>query len=227
MTEDMLDEYTRYLSSLDDGDSRTRAQLDVLCSDMQAFKAANPKCCLEDFIRWHSPKDWIEEEECLSERMQLPDNTWVKDDYVEALKLIKSTELLFVQYSSLLNKLTIGESDDSLVEAPNPEELYKFIIALIEDATSKRDEDRIVISRGVPIFGASNGTLGNAVRRMLERQDVKNGLLPSPSRKQYTIRWSVPRPTANSRVVPQRLFASIEQDEFRLCGAFTEDTVYT
>ncbi|VDK45624.1 unnamed protein product [Cylicostephanus goldi] len=66
MTEDMLDEYTRYLSSLDDGDSRIRAQLDVLCSDMQAFKAANPKCCLEDFIRWHSPKDWSEEEGTLA-----------------------------------------------------------------------------------------------------------------------------------------------------------------
>ncbi|VDP09787.1 unnamed protein product [Heligmosomoides polygyrus] len=78
MTEDMVDEYANYLSSLSDGEARVRAQLDVLYSDMQAFKAANPMCCLEDFIRWHSPKDWIEEEECLSERMQLPDNTWVK-----------------------------------------------------------------------------------------------------------------------------------------------------
>lgn len=38
MTEDMVDEYARYLSSLDDGDARVQAQLDVLCSDMQAFK---------------------------------------------------------------------------------------------------------------------------------------------------------------------------------------------
>ncbi|RCN30828.1 hypothetical protein ANCCAN_23401 [Ancylostoma caninum] len=333
MTEDMVDEYARYLSSLDDGDARVQAQLDVLCSDMQAFKAANPKCCLEDFIRWHSPKDWIEEEECLSERMQLPDNTWVKcwneampvpvinqarlfneskiaeeilsllenatvqqmvdflrpviftsavqqitekakcignlldgeqlarsvhranrsglrqeflllamindsdlnaqlmfyrDDYVDALKQLKSAELLFVQYTSLLNKLSFATSDDSVIEEPNADELYKFIICLIEDATTKREAvDRNVISRGVPIFGASSGALGNAVRRMLERQDVTNGRLPPPTRKQYTLRWSVPRPTANSRVVPQRMFASIEQEEFRLCGAFTEDTVYT
>ncbi|KHJ96506.1 hypothetical protein OESDEN_03530 [Oesophagostomum dentatum] len=118
-------------------------------------------------------------------------------------------------------------SDDSLIDPPSPEELYKFIISLIEDAKAKREDDRNVISCGVPIFGAASGTLGNAVRRMLERQDVTHGRLPPPSRKQYTIRWSVPRPTENSRVVPQRLFASIEQDEFRLCGAFTEDTVYT
>lgn len=38
MTEDMIDEHTSYLSSLDDADSRTRAQLDILLSDMQAFK---------------------------------------------------------------------------------------------------------------------------------------------------------------------------------------------
>ncbi|XP_009599597.1 uncharacterized protein LOC107789087 [Nicotiana tabacum] len=31
-----------------------------LLSDMQAFKAANPGCILEDFIRWHSPPDWME-----------------------------------------------------------------------------------------------------------------------------------------------------------------------
>jgi hypothetical protein len=27
---------------------------------MSAFKAANPGCVLEDFVRWHSPRDWIE-----------------------------------------------------------------------------------------------------------------------------------------------------------------------
>ncbi|KEH33845.1 rab3 GTPase-activating protein catalytic subunit isoform X2 [Medicago truncatula] len=31
-----------------------------LLSDMQAFKAANPGCILEDFVRWYSPPDWTE-----------------------------------------------------------------------------------------------------------------------------------------------------------------------
>lgn len=30
---------------------------------MQAFKAANPGCVLEDFVRWYSPADWIEQSE--------------------------------------------------------------------------------------------------------------------------------------------------------------------
>lgn len=39
---------------------RRRMQGEVLSSDMAAFKAANPGCCLEDFIRWHSPRDWVQ-----------------------------------------------------------------------------------------------------------------------------------------------------------------------
>lgn len=30
--------------------------------DMSAFKAANPDAVFEDFIRWHSPKDWEEDD---------------------------------------------------------------------------------------------------------------------------------------------------------------------
>lgn len=31
----------------------------MLKSDMMAFKAANPHAIFEDFVRWHSPRDWI------------------------------------------------------------------------------------------------------------------------------------------------------------------------
>ncbi|KAE8726875.1 hypothetical protein F3Y22_tig00005974pilonHSYRG00325 [Hibiscus syriacus] len=56
-----------------------------LLSDMQGFKAANPGCVLEDFVRWHSPPDWIETEASndvtgrrgqLSSRMQKEGNLW-------------------------------------------------------------------------------------------------------------------------------------------------------
>lgn len=33
-----------------------------LLSDMESFKAANPNGKIEDFIRWYSPRDWIEGE---------------------------------------------------------------------------------------------------------------------------------------------------------------------
>ncbi|GJT66296.1 Rab3 GTPase-activating protein catalytic subunit [Tanacetum coccineum] len=31
-----------------------------LLSDMKVFKGANPGCILVDFVRWHSPADWME-----------------------------------------------------------------------------------------------------------------------------------------------------------------------
>lgn len=34
-----------------------------LLSDMESFKAANPNGTIEDFIRWYSPRDWIENDE--------------------------------------------------------------------------------------------------------------------------------------------------------------------
>jgi hypothetical protein len=48
-------------------------------ADMKAFKAANPGCILEDFIRWHSPRDL--EADCiggwkLSSRMTQSQNLW-------------------------------------------------------------------------------------------------------------------------------------------------------
>ncbi len=53
------------------------------------FQAANPSGTIEDFVRWYSPRDWIEIEDIdnegnmkrhysLSPRMQLPDNLWIE-----------------------------------------------------------------------------------------------------------------------------------------------------
>ena len=53
----------------------------MLLSDMQAFKAANPGCDFEDFIRWHSPKDLVEKEDGafeLSHRMSSKDSMWMQ-----------------------------------------------------------------------------------------------------------------------------------------------------
>ncbi|CEF59389.1 Rab3 GTPase-activating protein catalytic subunit [Strongyloides ratti] len=59
---------------------RIKRQIIVLKSDMSAFKAANPGCCFEDFVRWHSPNDWTLDEESgtytLSQRMTDTDNIW-------------------------------------------------------------------------------------------------------------------------------------------------------
>lgn len=90
-TEDQLEEDTDVLLQLgsDAQGSELRAKMmsASLLSDMESFKAANPGSILEDFIRWYSPRDWIEEDETdewgqkkghLSSRMLISDNTWVQ-----------------------------------------------------------------------------------------------------------------------------------------------------
>ncbi|CAF1582326.1 unnamed protein product [Adineta ricciae] len=93
MTEDMLDEQTTVLTNLGSSEEatllRAKMQSRSLLSDMESFKAANPLGTMEDFVRWYSPRDWVETEEvendgniqkryALSLRMQLPDNLWTE-----------------------------------------------------------------------------------------------------------------------------------------------------
>lgn len=90
-TEDQLEEDAQVLIQLgsDAEGSQLRAKImsASLLSDMESFKAANPGAIIEDFIRWYSPRDWIEEEELdkygqkkgkLSARMTLSGNTWLE-----------------------------------------------------------------------------------------------------------------------------------------------------
>ncbi|KAL2081252.1 hypothetical protein ACEWY4_023105 [Coilia grayii] len=101
MTEDTLEEQSEVLAKLgtsaEGAHLRARMQSACLLSDMESFKAANPGCCLEDFVRWYSPRDYVEEEVTdeagqavvkgdLSARMKIPGNMWV-----EAWETAKST----------------------------------------------------------------------------------------------------------------------------------------
>lgn len=49
-----------------------------LLSDMESFKAANPNGKLEDFIRWYSPRDWIEEDNAKTGGKQNTNRTYTK-----------------------------------------------------------------------------------------------------------------------------------------------------
>ncbi|XP_067300747.1 rab3 GTPase-activating protein catalytic subunit isoform X1 [Pseudorasbora parva] len=93
MTEDLLEEQSEVLAKLgtsaEGAHLRARMQSACLLSDMESFKAANPGCSLEDFVRWYSPRDYVEEEVSdetgqmvirgdLSARMKIPGNMWVE-----------------------------------------------------------------------------------------------------------------------------------------------------
>ncbi|GMP54477.1 hypothetical protein CsSME_00019641 [Camellia sinensis var. sinensis] len=59
MTEDMHEERLNALEALGSSfNFSAQLERDILFSDMSAFKVANPAAVFEDFIRWHSPRDW-------------------------------------------------------------------------------------------------------------------------------------------------------------------------
>ncbi|XP_052185532.1 uncharacterized protein LOC127797071 isoform X2 [Diospyros lotus] len=80
MTEDMHEERLHAVEDLGDSfNFSAQLERDILSSDMSAFKAANPDAVFEDFIRWHSPRDW--EKDDLGEIREVP-----KKDAMEGLK---------------------------------------------------------------------------------------------------------------------------------------------
>lgn len=60
-TEDELENDADVMLKLGPGsDLSSQMMSAALQSDMESFKAANPRAKIEDFIRWYSPRDWIE-----------------------------------------------------------------------------------------------------------------------------------------------------------------------
>ena len=61
-----------------------------------------------------------------------------------------------------------------------------------------------------------------------EKKNDSDKLLPleKPFRREYILRSSVPRPAPYSRQSPQRLYCLMSNIEFRMAGAFTEDTMF-
>uniref|UniRef100_A0A0D9WZC6 Rab3GAP catalytic subunit conserved domain-containing protein n=2 Tax=Leersia perrieri TaxID=77586 RepID=A0A0D9WZC6_9ORYZ len=110
-----------------------------LLSDMQAFKAANPGCVLEDFIRWHSPPDWSED--CatssaeagegssrrgrLSERMQTKEGNLWKELW-EAAKPIPA-----VEQAPIYDEDLAVESIFDALEVIEPSKLFEQLLTVI------------------------------------------------------------------------------------------------
>ncbi|KAG8390532.1 hypothetical protein BUALT_Bualt01G0093300 [Buddleja alternifolia] len=136
MTEDMHEERLRAAEVLGDSFSfSAQLEKDILASDMSAFKAANPDAVFEDFIRWHSPKDWenndSEEMEVseakwpprgkLSERMSDSGNSWRKI-WNEALPLSASDQ------KPLLDPNREGEKVLHYLETLKPYQLLEQMV---------------------------------------------------------------------------------------------------
>lgn len=323
LTEDMIDKQVFSMQNFDDEvHNINRSQFDILLSDMQAFKAANPGSELEDFVRWHSPRDFIVEENGskgkLSNRMNTKRNPWIDtwieakpipisqqlrlfnetkeaetilssfeqivfkdlinymlpilvvdsirsliansgeclpiiknrlqtlckkvyetsrnfvlDNYYEIRDEIKIIEIIISRYLSIKSLLKSQKCDST--KTLKEKDLNLFLSELLNVDDNLTDLSKQLETRCVKIFDAPQGALASAIYKCFEKtiEDSRNRI-SLPARKQYIIRWIAPRPTIDSRLVPQRMYACIDNgvldnDEpvFRLGGSFTSDITFS
>lgn len=340
MTEDMVQEHAKVLSELGTSSEaaklRARMQSASLMSDMEAFKAANPGCILEDFVRWHSPRDYIEggggdddDDECgdewrpikgdggyLSARMQHPGNMWreawdaAKDvpvnrqkrlfdytkeaekvlhylasftlkDLIVALmpnlihcatgQLIKMKETLAlnnvhlsVELAEIGRQCSMEKYDNCLTIMGDLESklikllCLKRILTIVHNIKHDNCDDeplpwskigniafQLVQNIEIDIPGANSSYLGNLIVTMfteacklvyeertsvgerVEQLNITKNCLQLPLAKEYILKASSSRPSIYSKLLPNRMFALVTPNEFRLCGAFSEDTLFT
>ncbi len=60
----------------------------------------------------------------------------------------------------------------------------------------------------------------------VQRPSVAIPDFPRPAGKEYILRSTIVRPAPWSRPSPHRMFCVIMKDDFRLAGAFTNDTTF-
>lgn len=310
MTEKMLDEQTQLLLKADEKlqhneSSAVRSQLHcaLLLSDMEAFKAANPSACFEDFVRWYSPNDYVDG--TLSARFAVPDNLWsqlwtnAKSESVAKQKLLfdytkvaesilhefdmlsgtallqytipifchiyiaklqrkaKDWQLNYEQQFNdnvclLQNKLRINDvpalsntfgSNIRLLES----QMFAFesLRQKLKSAATDKDSDvqallstakataflrRLAEDELIELFpDQQDGPLFDLFRLLFNASD-DSSITPSqlrlPSRKEFYLRSSCPRPSTFSRDLFQMMHCIVSKNEIRLAGCFLEDLVY-
>ncbi|CAF5114044.1 unnamed protein product, partial [Rotaria sp. Silwood1] len=139
-------------------------------------------------------------------------------DFVECLTSIEQYICRFQSFKQKLFPSDLNEQEK--------EEMIQFVTEL-----HTRPE--------ISVKDAANGRLGKRLVSMFTKTksstnqvnnsdsaDVKYQFM-TPAGKEYILRASIARPShSRSRPSPQRMYCMLTQDDFRLCGAFSEDTTF-
>ncbi|CAI2185722.1 9602_t:CDS:10 [Funneliformis geosporum] len=128
MTEDMVREQEELFENL--GSSEDAAKIRAQLQSAHLKSAANPHAVLEDFVRWHSPRDWIVDESgdpnkgVLSLRMKEKGNLWQE--------LWKSSKRIPARRQKPLFKYTCeGEKALHYLDNLSVQDLFKQLLPTI------------------------------------------------------------------------------------------------
>ncbi|XP_031738769.1 uncharacterized protein LOC101202869 isoform X4 [Cucumis sativus] len=169
-----------------------------LLSDMQAFKAANPGCILEDFVRWHSPPDWTEPEPSndsidspvgsdsrgqLSSRMQKEGNLWL--ELWETSKPVPA-----VKQTPLFDEDLVVEGILNDLEDLPPSELFQplfisllglgFIVAEAKLANNNNLSKLFYDCKGYVVATCQNSSWSNKVDDLCQVYETVETMMVNP-----------------------------------------------
>lgn len=221
LTEDLIKETEEFVLRT----GSVGAGCSQLLSDMQAFKAANPGCILEDFVRWHSPPDWTEAEPNneskdpsddgdasstrgqLSTRMQKAGNLW--RELWETAKPVPA-----VKQAPLYDEdLAVEGTLDTLEDIPPSElfqQLFRSLLGLgfvIAEATLPTNSDLLKLFYECKDYVAAtcqSSTFSEKIDDLCRVYETVEGMLRNPDEILKTLKQS--EDAADPAGEPKRLF---------------------
>lgn len=138
---------------------------------------------------------------------------------------------------ALRKKFKRDETDDC-----SASELKKFLNLLLKSTVNYQQE--------VKITNGASSNLGKLILKLcknyaknintddgesiaseelessVDDNDVYNSILRKPIKREYILRTSASRPAPYSRQSPQRMYCLLSSNEFRISGAWSEDTIF-
>jgi Rab3 GTPase-activating protein catalytic subunit len=158
----------------------------------------------------------------------------------KAIKITRNNEAN--KYSDLISFVTSIEQMTSLKESldskfmkvctskAETEEMNEFVKRILKPLGSFSEVCHVKIENG------AHSLIGKLVAKMWQQKKTKSdkakedssqkNCAEKPYKREYILRSSVSRPAPYSRQSPQRMYVLLSKEEFRLAGAFTEDTMF-
>ena len=131
-------------------------------------------------------------------------------------------ECHLAKMKSLRTKFLVKDYDQSMIS-----ELKGFLNSLLK--ASYHDQE-------VKIVNGARSNIGKMILNLCKKNsenkneeaetDYDNSLWEKPLIREYILRSSTSRPAPYSRQCPQRMYCYLANGEFRLAGAYTEDTMF-
>lgn len=167
--------------------------------------------------------------------------------YKELLSLLYEAEVAIARCVSLRKKFNLdhGTADPSATSSGSGGS-HRHASSVSAQLGGARNQTAIDVNKfvldlvdnpEVSIPGAGKGSVGKLVSQLfvdsMKENDTasegeENGecKFPSPAAREYILRTRHSRPTPAARLTPQRMFCVMAENDFRLAGAFTHDTIF-